>query len=113
MVRSASRVTVTSAVGLRVLKFAVTLLPLAIEGEDRDDAGGGADLRQVEGGDVAVGDGRGAEGEVQGAFGQGNVVDIARLAGDMQGRGVMREGKADAHARTSKRLVGVPARSWK
>ena len=45
--------------------------------------------------------------------GRRQIVDIARLARDMQGGGVMGQGKAGGHGATSSTLTGVPARSWK
>ena len=53
-----------------------------------------------------------AAGKVQGTGGQGDVVDIAGLARDVQGGAVVRKGFAHGHGVTFSTLVGVPARSW-
>ena len=46
--------------------------------------------------------GRQAEGQMQCALRAGNVIDIARAAGDMQVGGIMGQGGAKAHARSSR-----------
>ena len=71
---------------------------------DADDTGRVADRGKVERADAAMRDGRQAEGKMQGAGGRRDVIDIARDAGDMQRPGIVREGFAHAHARTSSGL---------
>ena len=66
-------------------------------GPDPDDPGGGADGGQVDGGDVGMGLGRQAKGEVQGTCGQRDVIDIAGRAGDVERRAVVGKGLAHSH----------------
>jgi hypothetical protein len=82
-------------------------------GKDEVHALGGRDGREVEMDDPTPRDFREAEGEVQAVLRHGDVVDIARGAGDMQRRGVMGQGLVDAHGATSSTETGFPDMSSK
>ena len=68
-------------------------------------------IGKVDFGDMARRDLREAKGQMQAARRHGNIVDIARLAGHMQRRRIMRQGSGDAHGRTSRTLVAAPRSS--
>jgi hypothetical protein len=82
-------------------------------GKDEMHALGGRDGREVEMDDPTPRHFREAEGEVQTVLRHGDVVDIARGAGDMQRRGVMGQGLVDAHGATSSTETGFPDMSSK
>ena len=70
-----------------------------------DDAGCGADGGQVKGGDFGMGLGGQTEGEVEGTRGEGDIIDIPGLAGDVEGGAIVREGEASGHGWTLLREV--------
>ena len=82
-------------------------------GPDRDDTGAGVHFGQVQRQDLAMRHGREPEGEVQRIGRQGDVVDIARRAGDVQMRRLVGQGLRHAHGATSSTSTRVPVRSRK
>ena len=82
-------------------------------GQHRDHTRRCAHRREVHRDDLAACDIAQAEGEVQAAGRRLEVVDIARLAGDMQLRAVVGQGFRHAHAETSRTRVAAPMSSRK
>jgi hypothetical protein len=80
-------------------------------GQHGDNAGGRAYGGQVHAGDRAMRDAGQTEGQMQRACRGRDVVDVARLPGDMQRRGIMGKRQAQGHARTSSTRTGWPDRS--
>jgi hypothetical protein len=85
--------------------------------EDHGDPGRGAHGVEVQRRDLAVRHGGKAEGEVERVGRDRDVVDVARLTGDVETGGIVRkctrdrvlgEGVGDGHARTSSTRAGTP-----
>ena len=79
-----------------------------VGGQHRDNPGGRPDCGQVHAGDRAMRDAGQTKGQMQRACGRRDVVDIARLPGDMQGCGIMGKRPTHTHARTSSTRTGWP-----
>ena len=82
-------------------------------GPDALHAGRCARDGQIKRGDSAMGNRRQTKGQMQGPGGKRKIVQIARLPGYMQGRGIMGKGLAECHACTSSTFTAAPFISWK
>jgi len=77
--------------------------------DHRHDAGGRADGAEIHRGDLPARDIRQAEGQMQRARRCRDIIDIARRAGHMQGRGIMGKRAGNAHGRTSSTWMAAAA----